>query len=393
MSGSAALSNSKLTSIPEAMTINHVARRVGCNVQNRIDALGVGQKMQDLPEELWHKSFRFYVKEDPSRKGGPNLRLIRLDPAKPSLTVTGYVFNKFVHPVENRFITVREAARLQGLPDDLHFEGSLTSTQLQVGNAVPVPLAQAVFQAVVDHAHVQGFPKRPMKAMSMFSGAGGMDIGAEHAANGNICIEPKVTLECWTDACFTLSNYYKDRASVVPTDVCQIENPRDYWHKLSGELEMPDIIFGGPPCQAFSQAGKQNGVADERGNMIFQFLRFVKELDPQFFVMENVANLKGTNGGQVYQEIVTQMRDLSYDVTICKLLAADFGVPQLRQRLFFIGSRLGRVETPIPTHSNDYRLFATEPYVTVGEAFAGLPPAAFSTLRDKIRLPFAVTQL
>ena len=79
------------------MTVaNHIARRVGKEVQKRISALKVGQKMQDLPEELWHDSFRYYVKEDPNRKGGPNLRLIRLDPAKPSLTVTGYIFNKFV---------------------------------------------------------------------------------------------------------------------------------------------------------------------------------------------------------------------------------------------------------------------------------------------------------
>ncbi|MCZ7672249.1 MAG: hypothetical protein M5U34_36560 [Chloroflexi bacterium] len=92
------------------MTIyNHVPRTVGIDVQRRINALKIGQKMQDLPEELWHESFRFYVKEDTTRKGGPNLRIIRLDPEQPSLTVTGYIFNKFVHPYENRFITPREA--------------------------------------------------------------------------------------------------------------------------------------------------------------------------------------------------------------------------------------------------------------------------------------------
>ena len=81
---------------------NHIARRVGPDVQRRIDALKIGQKMQDLPEELWHASFRFYVKEDPNRKGGPNLRMIRLHPDRPSLTVTAYIFNKFVHPYEDR---------------------------------------------------------------------------------------------------------------------------------------------------------------------------------------------------------------------------------------------------------------------------------------------------
>jgi DNA (cytosine-5)-methyltransferase 1 len=59
------------------MISNHVARSVGKVVQQRINNLGIGQKMQDLPEELWHESFRFYVKEDPTRQGGPNMRMIR----------------------------------------------------------------------------------------------------------------------------------------------------------------------------------------------------------------------------------------------------------------------------------------------------------------------------
>lgn len=158
---------------------NHVFRRSGSEVQKRIDALKIGQKMQDLPEELWHDSFRYYVKEDPNRRGGPNMRMIRLDPSKPSLTVTGYIFNKFVHPYENRFITVREAARLQGFPDSLKFEGSLTSTQMQVGNAVPVQLAKAVFEAVLISVRKLGYGKRNLTAFSLFSGAGGLDIGAE----------------------------------------------------------------------------------------------------------------------------------------------------------------------------------------------------------------------
>ena len=163
---------------------NHIARRAGAKVQERIDALKIGQKMQDLPEHLWHESFRYYVKEDPNRQGGPNLRMIRLDPNKPSLTVTAYIFNKFVHPFVHRFVTVREAARLQGFPDAVRFAGTLTSTQMQVGNAVPVPLARAVLGQVAEQAQTWGFGAKPLRAFSLFSGAGGMDIGAE--ATGRI---------------------------------------------------------------------------------------------------------------------------------------------------------------------------------------------------------------
>lgn len=74
--------------------------------------------------------------------------MIRLDPNEPSLTVTGFVFNKFVHPFEDRFITPREAARLQGFPDDLEFKGTLTSVQRQVGDAVPIELGEALFRSL-----------------------------------------------------------------------------------------------------------------------------------------------------------------------------------------------------------------------------------------------------
>ncbi len=385
MNGLVMSSNSDQTLAREDIPIvtNHIARQVGCEVQQRIDALGIGQKMQDLPEELWHKSFRFYVKEDSTRKGGPNLRIIRLDPDAPSLTVTAYIFNKFVHPFENRFITVREAARLQGFPDSLQFEGTLTSTQLQVGNAVPVPLARAVFQAILIHAQDNNLPNRPLKGLSLFSGAGGMDIGAGQATLGDRRIETKVVSEYWADACCTLNGYYGFGASAIATDVAKIEDPLEHWSRLSGEAQVPDIVYGGPPCQAFSQAGKQKGLSDERGNMVSHFLRFVERLGPTYFVMENVPNLTGLGGGWLYRDIIEKMRGMGYNMTVCTLLASDFGAAQKRKRLFFVGSRMGRVNPPLPTHSGEAHLFRTEPCLTVREAFAGLPPAAFMPSRSK----------
>ncbi|MEC4817709.1 MAG: DNA cytosine methyltransferase [Scytonema sp. PMC 1069.18] len=90
--------------------------------------------------------------------------------------------------------------------------------------------------------------------------------------------------------------------------------------------------------------------------------------------MENVANLKGVGGGTLYQEIVQRMEASGYEVTVGVLVAADYGTPQLRQRLFFLGSRkgLGKIQLPYPTHSSTPDMF-TQPYVTVGEAFKGLP--------------------
>lgn len=361
------------------MIANHIARKAGTVVQQRIDHLGVGQKMQDLPEELWHKSFRYYVKEDPDRKGGPNLRMLRLNPGKPSPTVTGYVFNKFVHPSENRFITVREAARLQGFPDNVTFTGSLTSTQIQVGNAVPIPLARAVFETILQDARRHGFNRQHLAGMSLFSGAGGTDIGAEQASYNGLLIHTKVALDSWKDSCKTLKGYYGERIPVINEDICNIENPLHFWRETSGMNDRPDIVYGGPPCQSFSQAGKQKGHLDTRGQLVFEFLRFVEHLKPAYFLMENVSNLRGVGGGELYKEILEKMDVIGYNVTVDLLLAAEFGAPQLRNRLIFAGCRkdIGSLSLPTPTHYENGTLF-DKPYATVADAFEDLPEALFS---------------
>ncbi len=359
------------------MISNHIARKVGEIVQKRIDHLGIGQKMQDLPEELWHESFRFYVKEDPTRRGGPNMRMIRLDPQKPSLTVTGFIFNKFVHPYENRFVTVREAARLQGFPDDFSFWGSLTSTQQQVGNAVPIPLGKALFSQIVDYATRNDLVSNgSLSALSLFCGAGGLDLGAFFSSNDTCKINVQVAMDCWEDACNSLRGYEPIDTNVLQADISSIEDPLSFWQTHSRSIETPDIIFGGPPCQAFSQAGKQKALDDERGVLVFQFIRFIKNLRPKFFIMENVANLQSINKGQLYRDILTQMTSLGYNVTSGVLCAADYGAPQLRRRMIFMGCRtdIGVLHLPEPTHTKSASLLGLPLYMTVEDAFRGLPP-------------------
>ncbi len=80
------------------------------------------------------------------------------------------------------------------------------------------------------------------------------------------------------------------------------------------------------------------------------------------------------------------MAELGYNVTVCLLLAADFGAPQLRRRLFFLGCRndIGTLQAPHPTHSADSSMFDLKPYATVGEAFSGLPPIEFSDLKKRV---------
>ena len=269
---------------------NHRARKVGNLVLSRIKALEIGQKMQDLPEELWHKSFRYYIKEDPNRKGGPNLRMIRLDPNKPSLTVTGYIYNKFVHPFEDRFITPREAARLQGFPDELEFKGSLTSVQKQIGDAVPIELGEAIFSQV-NRFIQESFPiiPKPLKAISLFSGAGGLDIALDNVNKNNpIHWETVACVESDLDRCETLQGYFGDKLSIFNRDITTL-NAEDLLKPIGLAKSDVTLVFGGPPCQSFSQAGKQKGKHDPRGELIFEFLRIVAQIRPPLFMFENVS--------------------------------------------------------------------------------------------------------
>jgi DNA (cytosine-5)-methyltransferase 1 len=369
----------------KAPVFNHLPRQAGPEVLNRVRHLKIGQKMQDLPESLWHESFRYYMKEDPSRQGGPNLRLIRLDPDKPSLTVTGYVFNKFVHPTEDRFITPREAARLQGFPDEFEFMGPLTSVQRQVGNAVPVPLARAVAQAALDHATKNRpcglgdsiYRGKPFPAVSLFSGAGGMDLGAGQARAGAARWQIIRCVEQDARSCETLRRNFGRETVVVESDIRKVQ-PESGLDLAGLENGVLPLLIGGPPCQAFSQAGKQKGAKDPRGQMIFEFLRFVEALHPLYFIMENVSGLRGIDNGRMLRRIVRRMEEAGYSVGFGLLCAADYGAAQLRRRFFFTGVReaRGKVPLPRPTHGVAEIGSGLEPRAGVAQAFAGLPSLA-----------------
>lgn len=355
---------------------NHVYRKVGEQVQKRINHLGIGHKMQDLPEDLWHESFKFYM-NDPNRKGGPNMRIIRLHPERPSLTVTGFIFNKFVHPYENRYVTVREAARLQGFPDELEFIGTLTSTQQQVGNAVPVQLAQAVLSnlALTLQKH-KAVESGILTAMSLFSGAGGLDIGAEKINADGVHIETKLCTDIWHDACSTLKNYFGSKVAVVEQDLSKIEDPAEFFREHTNLSSLPEIIYGGPPCQSFSQAGKQKGIMDLRGSLVYDFIRCIESIQPKAFVMENVSNLKGISNGALLKELLRSFDSLGFNAKAKVLVASDYGSPQMRKRIFIIGIRkgIGEPTFPTPTHSGTSSLLEL-PYVSVKEAFMNLPEA------------------
>lgn len=163
------------------------------------------------------------------------------------------------------------------------------------------------------------------KAVSVFSGAGGMDYGMAQAG-----IEALVAVEIMPEAAQTYrANFPHTR--LINED---INNVLDELAQYKGQA---DIVFGGPPCQGFSVAGKMDP-NDNRSQLIFTFLDVVERVQPLVFIMENVKSL-GTleKWSPIRKKYFSKAEELGYAVSMVQTNATDFGVPQKRERVFFIG--------------------------------------------------------
>lgn len=215
-------------------------------------------------------------------------------------------------------------------------------------------------------------------SLSLFSGAGGMDIGVRQAGF-NVLAE----VEFDEHACKTLRTAVEIENTgtrVIEADIRKVD-PAILMEELglrSGEL---DLLFGGPPCQSFSLAGKQHGLNDARGLLLFEMARFAQVFKPKVILMEQVKGLlsaKGENDrrGEVFELFLNDLEKTGYIPKWRVVLAANYGVPQLRERLFVVATN-GRngFSFPDPTHGppeDCNALFALKPYVTVGTVLEGL---------------------
>ena len=344
---------------------NHITREYSGLVLERMKHLAPGGKMGDLPKHLQHESFE---RKGDKKTGGPNMRLLRLEKDKPSLTVTAFIFNKFVHPTEDRYITPREAACLQDFPNEWIFKGTLGQIQKQIGNAVPVNLGKAIAGSVAKY-----FERKKVSGTktiaSYFSGAGGLDLGFEQAKDNFISFETKfcTDVEKWAQATIDTN---RPEWNFHLADIRKLD-PKTVKQVVGGN---PDIIIGGPPCQPFSVAGKQNAVSDPLGKLYSNFIDHVSYLSPSIVVMENVYGMAQVKSVNMIDLIYKSFDKIGYEVTHRELLAADYGTPQKRRRLIFIASKdLHNYQFPEPTHCETLNLLGLPLYRGVGEAILKLP--------------------
>ncbi len=209
----------------------------------------------------------------------------------------------------------------------------------------------------------------------LFCGAGGLSTGLEMAGFRSV-----LGLDYDRHAIVTYAKNHPE-AVALHKDVSKVSS-KELIAAAGGE-EI-DLIAGGPSCQGYSTHGKR--IEDDPRNFLFkQFVRLVRETRPKFFLMENVKGLLTYSGGYFKTLIEESFASAGYDVITKVVCAADYGVPQLRHRIVFLGTRTGvPLSFPEPTHGPADSLFDDlEPYVTVGEALGDLPLLKRNYVKDE----------
>lgn len=254
-----------------------------------------------------------------------------------------------------------------------HFSDQYFSVQNShniLGKSMNTELAGTIWSSVeVD----EGYPANSQAIMhpttlSLFSGAGGLDIGFHRVGFRIVaCVEIE------KDFCQTLElNLGKNldaHCQIISADIRQLI-PEDI---ISEHI---DFIIGGPPCQSFSAIGRRaggiEGTLDQRGGLFEHYCRLVKHFQPKGFLFENVRGILGSNQGKDWERIVNTFANLGYQLSYRILDCADFGVPQHRERLIMVGTQTGlpSFRFPKPTHGPDSS--RKVPYVSALEAIADL---------------------
>ena len=244
---------------------------------------------------------------------------------------------------------------------------------------------------------------RTPEAVSLFTGAGGLDVGLERAGFRTVAAvdfdrDCTLTLRANQELRLPVAGSgrsFLQGAKIIHADVASL-SPDDLRPQYRSEGWTPDLLVGGPPCQPFSSSGRMLSVDDPRGRLFEHFARLASQLKPRFILFENVRGLVTASGqsgepGGALLEVKSAFEAIGYATRFALLNAADFGAPQRRVRLFMIGSRSGPLpEFPAETHSRDGgpTLFGdTLPWLTLGEFLAGRPdPSECDVVRPTLDL-------
>jgi len=217
--------------------------------------------------------------------------------------------------------------------------------------------------------------RKELRSVELFAGAGGLALGLQLSG-----FAVRALVERDPYCCQTLTSNgprYFPHARILQKDIRRLSS-RKLLTAAGISRSSVDLISGGPPCQSFSickipKGGRSD--TDPRDRMLKHFLRLTKMIRPPVFLLENVPGLLSKSGGRIFQDLLRSFRSLGYQTVHSIVNAAEFGVPQIRKRLFVMGS-LDNLEAPLfprPTHGS-IRGPGIRPYVSIQDAISRLSP-------------------
>lgn len=233
-------------------------------------------------------------------------------------------------------------------------------------NSIPVEKSAYLRDESMEFFNEENFrlTSEKLVMMDLFCGAGGFAVGCDWAGFQSVFgvdhLQPAI--ETWK------KNH--PHAIACLGDITKL-SPEVVKEKLERQgVHHIHLITGGVPCQGFSRANRKHNDNDERNFLFLEYMKFVKVFEPDYIILENVSGMRSTAGGKFENDIKEYMQELGYAPTVKLLNAADYGVPQLRQRLLFVGVKKGiglceNYEFPTGEFVNNYR--------TVADAISDLP--------------------
>lgn len=347
-----------------------------------VRAVPAGGNWRNLPHDFPSQRVQ-QIRHGASNGGGSRSTYYgRLRRDRPAYTINTFITRPgngcFIHPVADRLITAREAARLQSFPDSTKFFGSLRSRAVQIGNAVPPLLAYQVARTIPAGAVVD-----------LFCGAGGLSLGFEWAGHTLVAAADSDRYATEAAAANAAEGGSVERLDLADDDVLKALARRAL-KRAGGAI---GTLVGGPPCQGFSTAGPCR-IADERNHLVRTFLDAVRLMEPETVLMENVPALMW-RGSAFLEELTEQLALLGYTTSVVLLHAEAYGVPQLRRRLLIKAVANADPTWPAPTHQLSDPCYPSHqpsaregvlPITTVGDAISDLPLEVGHDVDDLVAL-------
>lgn len=350
------------------MIFNHYASSLSELDMQVVKCVPPGGNWKNIPESVPSQRLTQIRESYKAGKGSRSTYYGRLRPEMPAYTINTY-FNRpgngcNMHYDQDRTISQREAARFQSFPDSFEFIGSLGAINNQIGNAVPPLLAYQIAKNIPFKGHF----------VDLFCGAGGLALGFIWAG-----WTPIIGNDIDSYAIETHKRNLGGEAIVGDINSEEVYNTiiEKAIAARKANPDLPLFVLGGPPCQGFSTANTRRGAEDMRNWLFKSYARIVKAIKPDGFVFENVRGILNLDKGKFFEMIKSELKECVDEIKVNQVSAANYGVPQRRDRVIIIGGDAALVQHfnmhEISCVSKDGQISMLPAVIGVEDAIGDLP--------------------